>query len=124
MCLYKHISQTLEWDQVIPLACAAYNFMPSESLTEAPFFLMFGRDPVLPLNTLFIPTIWYMGDSEGILSLETLKNLYKTVATNLKIARNKRDPKTPDLPTLLKEGDTVMTKNHTAGPFDPKYIGD
>ena len=89
-CLSKHISQMLEWDQVIPLACAAYNFMPSESSKEAPFFLMFGRDLMLPLNTLLIPTIWYMGDSEGILSLETLKNLYETVATNLKIARNKR----------------------------------
>ena len=41
-CLSKHISQTLEWDQVIPLACATYNFMPSESSKEAPFFLMFG----------------------------------------------------------------------------------
>ena len=65
-----------------------------------------------------------MGDSEGLLSLETLKNLYKTVATNLKIARSKRDPKNQDLPTSLKEGDTVMIKNHSAGPFDPKYIGD
>ena len=79
MCLSKHIHQMLEWDQVIPLACAAYNFLPSESLKEAPFFLMFGRDLVLPLNTLLIPTIQYMGDSEGILSLETLKNLYETV---------------------------------------------
>ena len=75
-CLSKHISQTLEWNQVIPLACAAYNFMPSESSKEALFFLMFGRDPVLPLNTLLVPTLWYMGDSEGFLSLETLKNLY------------------------------------------------
>ena len=124
MCLSKHINETPEWYQVIPLACAAYNFMPSESLKEVPFFLKFGRDPVLPLNTLLIPTIWYMGDSEGLLSLETLRNLYKTVATNFKIARNKRDPKTQDLPTLLKEGDTVMIKNHTAGPFDPKYIED
>ena len=109
-------------DQVIPLACAAYIFIPSESSKEAPFFLMFSRDPVPPLNTLLIPTIQYMGDSEGLLSLETLKSLYKTVATNIKIARNKRDPKTQDLPTPLKEGDTVMIKNHTTCPFDPKYI--
>ena len=113
----------LEWDQVIPLACAAYNFMPSESSKEAPFFLMFGRDPVLPLN-LLVPTIQYMGDSEGLLSLQTLKNLYETVATNLKIARSKRDPRNQDLPTSLNEGDTVMIKNQMAGPFDPKYIGD
>ena len=37
-CLSKHISQMLEWDQVIPLACAAYNFMPSESSKEAHSF--------------------------------------------------------------------------------------
>ena len=98
--------------------------MPSESSKEAPFFLMFGQDPILPLNTLLIPTIRYMGDSEGILSLETLKNLYEMVATNLKIARSKRDPNNQDLPTPLKTGDTVMIKNHTTGPFDPKYIGD
>ena len=46
------------------------------------------------------------------------------VATNLKIAQSKRDLKSPDLPTKLKEGDTVMIKNHTAGPFNPKYIED
>ena len=123
-CLSKHISQTLEWDQVLPLACAAYNFMLGESSKEAPFILMFGRDPVLPLNTLLIPTIQYMGESEGILSLETLRNLYETVVTNLKLARSRRVPLTPDLPATLKAGDTVMIRNHTAGPFDPKYIGD
>ena len=26
----KHVSKSLEWDQVIPLACAAYNFLPNE----------------------------------------------------------------------------------------------
>ena len=123
-CLSKHISQTLEWDQVIPLACAGYNFMPSESSKEAPFLLMFSRDPVLLLNMLLTPTICYMGDSEGILSLEMLKNLYDTIATNIKIARSKRDPKTQDLLALLKAGDTVMIKYHIAGPFDHKYIGD
>ena len=44
--VYQHISQSLEWDQVIPLACTAYNFVPGENSNEAPFFLMFGRDPV------------------------------------------------------------------------------
>ena len=96
--------------------------MPIESSKEAPFFLMFGQDPVLPLNTLLIPTIWYMGDSEGILTLETLRNLYETVATNLKIARSKRDPSNQDLSTPLKEGDMMMIKNHTVGLFDPKWL--
>ena len=40
-CLAKHVSGKLEWDEVTPLACAAYNFMPNENSRESPFFLMF-----------------------------------------------------------------------------------
>ena len=59
-CISKHVSPQLEWDALIPLACAAYNFLPNEHSKESPFFLMFGRDPVLPLNTLLEPKIRYM----------------------------------------------------------------
>ena len=44
-CMAKHITPQLEWDDVVPLACAAYNFFPNEHSRESPFFLMFGRDP-------------------------------------------------------------------------------
>ena len=54
-CIAKHIAPQLEWDVLIPLSCAAYNFIPNEHSKESPFFLMFGRDPVLPLNTLLRP---------------------------------------------------------------------
>ena len=47
-CISKHIAPHLEWDDLVPLACAAYNFIPNEHSKESPFFLMFGRDPVLP----------------------------------------------------------------------------
>ena len=56
-CIAKHIAPQLEWDVLIPLACAAYNFIPNEHSKESPFFLMFGRDPVLPLNTLLEPKL-------------------------------------------------------------------
>ena len=42
----------MEWDEVVHLATAAYNFFPNEHSRESPFFLMFGRDPRIPLNTL------------------------------------------------------------------------
>ena len=51
-CISKHISPQLEWTSVVPLACTAYNFLPNEHSKESPFFLMFGRDSVLPLNKL------------------------------------------------------------------------
>ena len=85
-CISKHISPQLEWDDLVPLACAAYNFIPNEHSKESPFFLMFGRDPVLPLNTLLEPKIRYMGNDINIISLETMKNLYEIAATNLKLA--------------------------------------
>ena len=85
-CISKHISPQLEWDDLVPLACAAYNFIPNEHSKESPFFLMFGRDPVLPLNTLLEPKIRYMGNDINIISLEAMKNLYEIMATNLKLA--------------------------------------
>ena len=85
-CISKHITPQLEWDDLVPLACAAYNFIPNEHSKESPFFLMFGRDPVLPLNTLLEPKIRYMRNNINIISLETMKNLYEIAATNLKLA--------------------------------------
>ena len=35
-CNTKHVSSHLEWDVLIPLACAAYNFMPNEPLKRIP----------------------------------------------------------------------------------------
>ena len=93
-CIAKHIAPQLEWDDIVPLACAAYNFLPNEHSRESPFFLMFGRDPLLSLTKLLKPKIRYLGNDENILSLEALKNMYQLVVTNLKYAREKRQPKT------------------------------
>ena len=124
VCISKHIASQLEWDDLVPLACAAYNFIPNEHSKESPFFLMFGRDPVLPLNTLLEPKIRYLGNDINILSLEAMKNLYEIAATNLKLAQEKGDPQEQPLSTKLQPGDMVLIQNHVKGPFDPKYIGD
>ena len=65
-----------------------------------------------------------MGNDINIISLETMKNLYEIVATNLKLAREKGDPQEQPSPTRLQPGDMVLIQNHNKGPFDPKYIGD
>ena len=72
----KHINPQLEWDDVVPLARAAYNFLPNEHSRESPFFLMYGRDPLLPLTKLLQPKVRYLGNDENILSLEASKNIY------------------------------------------------
>ena len=47
----------MEWDEVVHLATAAYNFFPNEHSRESPFFLIIGRDPRIPLNTLLQPKL-------------------------------------------------------------------
>ena len=86
-CIAKHVVPQLEWDVLVPLACTAYNFIPNEHSKESPFFLMFGRDPILPLNTLLGPKIRYLGNNINILSLEAMKNMFEIAATNLQYAR-------------------------------------
>ena len=120
----KHVAPQLEWDVLIPLACAAHNFIPNEHSKESPFFLMFGRDLILPLNTLLGSKMRYLGNNINILSLEAIKNMFEIAGTNLKIARKKGDSENNPLPTKLQPGDTVLVQNHTKGPFDPKYVGD
>ena len=124
-CIAKHVSSQLEWTNVVPLVCAAYNFLPNEHSKESPFFLMFGRDAVLPLNSLLSPQLRYLGNDLNILSLEALKNMYQIATENLCQFCARHDSTLPkQLPHHFTEGDTVLIKNHTAGPFDPRYIRD
>ena len=83
---------------------------------------MFGRDPLIPLAKLLRPKLRYLGNEESILSLETLQNIYQLVVTNLKTAREKRQPSSI-IDTKLKEGDLVLIKDHTANAFKPRFKG-
>ena len=123
-CIAKYIAPQLEWDDIVPLACTAYNFMPNEHSKESPFFLMFGRDPILPLNTLLEPKVRYLGNDINVLSLEVMKNIFEIAATNLKLAQERGDPKDKCLCNKIQPGDTVLVQNHVKGPFDPKFVGD
>ena len=48
--------------------------------------------------------------------------MYQLVVTNLKYAREKRQPKIHVEPKL-KEGDLVLIKDHTAKAFQPRFKG-
>ena len=52
------------WDQYLHLAVFSYNVGYNRTIRESPFFLLFGRDPVLPYYNIFqAPTPWYNIDS-------------------------------------------------------------
>ena len=48
-----------EWEQVVPAALFAMRTSVNESTKFTPYFLMFGRDPILPLDTLLTPSRRY-----------------------------------------------------------------
>ena len=61
---HKYLKPTLKklcekdpsnWDQYLNKALARYRVMPNLAMAETPFFLVYGRDPNLPLHQLLEP---------------------------------------------------------------------
>ena len=121
-CIAKHISPGLEWDEVCPIATAAYNFLPNEHAKESPFFLMFGRDPRIPLTEALKPRLRYLGNDEVILSLEALKNMYLIVTENLKRARGSDKIRGPTKGAITPN-QLVTLKMHVRKTLSPRYEG-
>ena len=71
-CLAKHISRHREWDNVVPLATASYNWLLNQHSKESLFFVMFGRDVLTNLSQLIKPNLRYMGTKDLILDLELM----------------------------------------------------
>ena len=121
-CMAKHISPGLEWDEVCPIATAAYNFLPNEHARESPFFLMFGRDPRIPVTEALKPRLRYLGNDDVILSLEALKNMYLIVTENLRHARGTGQHKGP-IKSIITLNQLVTLKVHLRKTLAPRYEG-
>ena len=121
-CIAKHIINNMEWDEFTDLATAAYNFIPNVSSKESPFFLMFGRDPYMPLNKLLSQAMRYLGTDEGIPDLEALQNLLQMTTTQIEYTATKRNQSfKPVKPHNFKVGDLVLVRNHMSKAFQEKY---
>ena len=121
-CLAKHISRHCEWDDVVPLATASYNWLPNQHSKESPFFVMFGRDAVTNLSQLTKPKLRYMGTEDLILDLKLMSNIFQTQIHNLRMARE-RVIEGQQLVTKpnIEVGDLVLVRDHTSRCFMPKY---
>ena len=121
-CLAKHISRHREWDEVVPLATASYNWLPNQHSKESPFFLMFGRDAVTNLLQLTKPKLRYMGTEDLILDLELMSNIFQTQIHNLRMARERViEGQQPVTKPNIEVGDLVLVRDHTSKCFIPKY---
>ena len=121
-CLAKHISRHREWDDVVALATASYNWLPNQHSKESPFFIMFGRDALTNLSQLTKPNLRYMGTEDLILDLELMSNVFQTQIHYLRMAREHliggQQPVTkPDIAV----GNLVLVRDHTSKCFMPKY---
>ena len=119
----KHVTRNVDWDEVTPLACAAYNFFPGENTIESPYFLLHGRDPILPISSLISPRGRYLGDNRGKILLQSLRNLYQLVAQKLKESREKRNIAHKDPQSRLEPGQMVLLKDHVPDVWSPRFRG-
>lgn len=128
---HKYLKPTLKqlcendpdnWDKYLNQVLASYRVTPHLATADTPFFLVYGRDPNLPLHQLLEPMQWSMGDPEsGCLDLKshclTLSIAKKTLDEN----RFKYSQKATDCtPPNFEVSDRVYFKNKQSGKWDLK----
>ncbi len=78
------------WDQHLPSIAEAIRAGNSESTGYSPFFLMYTRDPVFPLDNILRPRRRYMGEDYHKIALERQHEAFMHVRRNLRKARAKQ----------------------------------
>ena len=121
----KQIQKGLEWDDLVWKETSAYNFFPTESSGNSPFFLMFGLEAAAKHMLLAEKYRKYIGDDQGILNLKLMQQLYHIVAYNLAKSRAARDgnrtlKRKNFRPKQLKLNGLVFVRDHTSKAFKPR----
>ena len=100
----------LDWPLHIPAALFAIRTSVHSSSKHTPYFLVYGRDPKLPIDTLLRPKFRYLGEDYVPTMIQRLHRAYVEVKANLRDsqARNQahREPGA-ELPTF-SVGDKVF----------------
>jgi hypothetical protein len=112
------------WDTMLSQCVAAYNMFPSESTGFSPFFLLYGREPYLPLDTILKPRRRYMGEEEHKIALEQQHKAFKIAHRNLKKAKRRRNDYANKNATevSLDVGQAVLLKNNARkSKLDHRY---
>lgn len=90
--MYVNTRQT-DWCSFVRYACFAYNTSPQESTKYAPFTLMFGREPRLPIEAAlnWKPNPYMVDVSSYLIDLKKfLTNSWNLTRTNLTIAQERQ----------------------------------
>ena len=129
---HKYLKPTLKklcekgpanWDKYLNQVLTSYRITPNLATAETPFFLVYGRDPNLPLHQLLEPMQHFLGDPDsGMLNLETHRLAMAIAKKTLDENRFKTAQKTMarDKPAF-QVGDHVYFKNKQPGKWDLKW---
>ena len=91
-CLNSTLCQTLsmfvsknqkDWDVFIPAALFAFRTSPSESTGESPFYLLYGREPRLPMEVSLLPP----GDPTSSIA-EHRRRIVRNIELSQQVARD------------------------------------
>ena len=100
---------------------ASYRVKPNLATAETPFFLVYGRDPNLPLHQLLEPMQYFLGDPDcGMLNLEAHRLALAITKKTLDENRFRTAQKTMDqTPPSFKIGDSLL-QEQTAQQMGPQ----
>ena len=127
--IHDIMSKTLDedhlmWDTVLNQCLAAIRVSVSDATGFSPFFLLYNRDPVLPLDNILRPRQKYLGDDFHMIALQNQhknfrrvhKNLKKQQKKNIRLANKNKDE------LGFQVGDPVYLKKHVRkSKLDPKW---
>ena len=130
--LHKYLKPTLKklcekdpsnWDKYINQVIASYRVTPNLATAKTPFFLVYSRDPNLPLHQLLEPMQHFLGDPDSeMINLEahrlTLAIIKKTLDENcLNTVQKIMDRQ----PSPFNFSDRVYFMNKQPGKWDLKW---
>ena len=116
------------WDLYLNQALAAIRFNHNDSSKFSPFFLVYNRDVVLPIDNILKPRRKYVGEEQHKIALQQQHKLFTLVHNHMKRAK-KRQAKYADRgskPVDFQVGDPVYYKRHQRrnkleGKWQPYY---
>ena len=102
------------WDVCLNQTLAAIRFSKNKSSGFSPFFLLYNRDPVLPIDNILKPRRKYVGEDPHKILLEQQHKSFVMVHKNMKKSKKKQKDQADKTrqETDFKVGDAVYYKNH------------
>ena len=113
------------WDLYINQALAAVRFSVNVSLGVSPFYAMYLRDPVVPLDNILKPRARYLGEANHLEALQRMHQCFVSVHRHLQKARERQkhyaDRQAKDVE--FKVGMPVFYLNHhKRSKMDPGWL--